>query len=277
MKYPIIKEELLRDVAVVIPVYNESGNIVNLVSALEKSLKTPFFILFVDGKSEDKTLAEIYRMHDLYGNVYCIEQDSKDGLGNAYRTAFEFLRSSCVKYVVTIDGDMSHDPVVIEKMLREAKNADLVIGSRFADGGKIIGGNPLRKCISLVASVVVGAFLKPGVRDVTSSYRCYGINTLNYILDNLKVCAKGYSYTIEYIHIASFGGFKIKEVPIVFNARKYGKSKMGFTEIFGGIITLIKLVNTDYHRYASLPSPTASVTDAVGDGKEGGSSKTIDI
>ncbi len=217
----------MNNTLVVIPTYNE---IENIEIILEKTftLDLSLDILIVDDNSPDKTYAKVQELIDsnIYnGQLNLVIRQNKEGLGKAYIEGFKWALAREYKYIIEMDADLSHDPKYLVSFLENIKNYDLVIGSRYVEGGGVLNWSPLRKLISSGGSLYSRVILGIDLRDVTGGFKCFRREVLEAInLDEL--ITTGYAFQIEMNYRASIMGFRVKEVPIIFEDRVAGKSKM---------------------------------------------------
>lgn len=234
-----------RYVCIIIPVLNESKTINGLVESIIKNpnLSQTYTIIIDDG-STDGTLEIIQDLDKKYQNVSIIERGYKKGLGTAIRDGFNQALNlkKIPDLVVTMDGDLAHDPNQLRNLTKECKRDSITVGSRYIKGGEIYGWSLNRKTLSWGANLITKVLLNIPVKDVTSGYRCYGIYALKEIFPNLT--SEGYEIQVEILFIAQHLGYKINETPIEFRNRIEGKSKLNSKEIWGffkKLITLFKL------------------------------------
>lgn len=212
-------------VAVVLPTYNEAENIDRLLREL-RSIVPEARLLVVDDASPDGTgrLAEACAAE--LGSIDVVHRAVKDGLGNAYRFAFERVIGEGSDVVVTMDSDFSHDPQVIPRMLDAIKSgSDVVVGSRYVPGGGTRDWPLHRRLLSSWGNVYTGWILGVGVRDCTSGFRAYRASALAAIHPE-TTRADGYAFLTELMVRSVRQGARVVEVPIVFVDRRYGTSKM---------------------------------------------------
>ncbi len=213
------------------------------------SLHVPFDILIVDDGSPDGTAVIVKGlMKEFPAQLFIEERKGKMGLGTAYIHGFKWALQRSYEYVFEMDADFSHSPDDLVR-LREAcvNGADVAIGSRYVDGGKIDNWPLDRKLMSYFASLYVRSVLWIGIHDPTAGFKCYRKKVLMTIaLDKMKFV--GYAFQIEMKYTARRLGFQVTEVPITFTDRKEGQSKMSsgiFKEAFVGVISMrFKKVNT---------------------------------
>ena len=211
---------------IIIPTYNERQNIEPLFETIF-TVSNDVHILVVDDNSPDKTyelVAELQQSRYM-DKVFLIRRAGKLGLGTAYVAGFKWALSHGYDYIMEMDADFSHDPVYINDFLREIKNADLVIGSRYVPGGGVVNWDVGRKLISRGGSLYSRTILGLPLHDITGGYKCFRREVLESInLDSIK--SNGYSFQVEMNYRTYLKGFRIKEVPIIFEDRRVGQSKM---------------------------------------------------
>jgi dolichol-phosphate mannosyltransferase len=227
----------LQTVSVLVPTYMEKNNIADLIESVNKNLLGNIFeVVVIDDNSPDGTANEVRRLTKDFANIKLIVRPGKMGLGSAYRDGFSV---SSYKYIVEMDADMSHNPQEITKLLQSLNQNDIVIGSRYIQGGNIVGWSWRRKLISWSANHFARTVLRLKPKDVTSGFRVYSKGAFEKIITQSKL--NSYAFQIEVLYLASKFGFKVKEVPITFSERKEGKSKLGTKEIFGFAKAMISL------------------------------------
>jgi dolichol-phosphate mannosyltransferase len=219
---------------VIIPTYNEAENIDELIGRLVRVFEEnniDYHILVIDDNSPDGT-ADIVRGW-MQGNdrIHLIVREGKQGLGSAVLTGirYAFEKDPNVEFFVTMDADLSHRPEDLPGMLRLAREADVVQGSRYVEGGRIIGWGFHRKLISSVANMLIRLLYHTGLRDNTSNYRVYNRRAAKLLLKYAG--GKSYEWAIESILIPTAAGLRLVEAPITFINRMRGKSKLGFKDI----------------------------------------------
>lgn len=225
---------------VVLPTYNERENLERMVALLRQLPEAPSIIV-VDDASPDGTgeLADALAARD--SRIRVLHRPGKAGLGTAYLAGFALALEAGHQLILTMDCDFSHHPRYVPQLLRRAEEgADLVIGSRYVPGGGTPDFPLSRKILSgsanLVAHVVAG--LK--ARDTTAGFRCYHRRVLE-TLPLGKIRSNGYSFLVEMLFLIQNAGFRIEEVPIVFEDRKAGKSKISRQEIYKAIHVILRL------------------------------------
>jgi dolichol-phosphate mannosyltransferase len=209
---------------VIIPTYNESENIEKIVPLVME--KDPsIHVLIVDDNSPDGTGRIADEMAKKDGRVSVIHREKKSGLGTAYIAGFKFALEKGYDLIFEMDCDFSHDPKYLPHFLKAIQEADLVLGSRYVDGVNVINWPMSRLLLSYYANVYSRLVTGLPVKDATSGFKCFRREVLEAI-DFDRVKSNGYSFQIEMSFRAWKKGFKIKEIPIVFEDRKVGQSKM---------------------------------------------------
>ncbi|WP_205447392.1 polyprenol monophosphomannose synthase, partial [Candidatus Frankia alpina] len=208
----------------VIPTFNESGSIAQVIFGL-RTADTAIDILVVDDGSTDGTLDIIKSVMAADARVHLLSRISKQCLGASYRAGFDWGITRGYQLLVEIDGDLSRDPRDLPRMLKAAPKADLVIGSRYIKGGSTAGWSPLRKLISRTGNRYVQRVLRLPVADATAGYRVFHHHVLR-ALPVSALTSTGYCFQVETAYLSWIHGFRIQEVPIVFREREAGQSKM---------------------------------------------------
>ena len=227
---------------IVIPTYNEIENIEVILKKVF-SLDLGVDILIVDDNSPDKTYAKVQELIDAntYANqLNLVIRQNKEGLGKAYIEGFKWCLARDYAFIIEMDADLSHDPKYLPSFIENIKEYDLVIGSRYVKGGGVVNWSPLRKFISFGGSTYARTILGISIKDVTGGFKCFRREVLEAIdLDN--IISAGYAFQIEMNYRTILKGFKVKEVPIIFEDRVAGKSKMSkkiFIEALLNVVTL---------------------------------------
>ena len=219
----------MRASLVVIPTYNESESITQILSAL-KPLDCD--VLVIDDGSPDGT-AQIVR--DL--SVEVIERSGKLGLGNAYRTGFSVGLDRGYTYIIQMDADGSHQVSDLEKMMDWIDSADLLIGSRWIKDGGIANWSKFRQYLSKSANIYANLLLSLGVKDATAGFRIYSSAILKK-MEISTIRSEGYCFQIEMTRRAIARGGSVAEVPITFIERAHGVSKMSFTIALEAVVRI---------------------------------------
>jgi dolichol-phosphate mannosyltransferase len=214
---------------VVMPTYNEATNIDRIVRATDETLERlvpgGYRILVVDDQSPDGTGAIADALAEELGPVEVLHRAAKTGLGHAYLAGFQHALAGGAELVFEMDADFSHDPRYLGPMLEAVEDADLVLGSRYVDGGGVRDWGLLRKLISQGGGRYARTILGVDVHDLTGGFKCIRREVLEAI-DLPSVRAEGYVFQIEVTYRAVLAGFRVREVPIVFTDRTDGASKM---------------------------------------------------
>ena len=223
-----------------IPTYNEKENIGNLINEILKLKIKNLHIVVADDNSPDGTWKIVQQISKNKKNVHLLLRKTNRGRGLGGRDGFIYCLKHGADVVVEMDADMSHNPKYIPLMLKELKNADLIIGSRRVKGGKDIGRNWFRKFVTLGANFYITIMLGIKVKDCNSGYRCFKRKVLEKINLN-SIQSKGPAIVQEILFKAHLKGFKIKEIPITFINRTRGKSKLGIKQLIAGYFMVTKL------------------------------------
>jgi len=214
---------------VVIPTYNEAANIEGIVRAaaaeLERVAPSGYRILIVDDNSPDGTGAIADRLAETQPHIEVLHRATKTGLGHAYLAGFARALSGDAEIVIEMDADFSHDPRYLGPLLEAATTADLVLGSRYVEGGGVEDWGLLRRLISRGGCFYARTILGVHVHDLTGGFKCIHRRVLEAIqLETIR--AEGYVFQIEVTYRALLAGFRVTEIPIVFRDRSVGTSKM---------------------------------------------------
>lgn len=210
---------------VVIPTYDEAGNVEAIAEAVEERLRSGDRILFVDDGSPDGTGEILDRMAASSETVEVLHRPVKDGLGGALVAGFERALANGAELVVQMDSDFSHDPASLPDLIAAAGSADLVIGSRYIEGGGVEDWGAFRRVLSRGGSLYSATVLVLPQRDLTGGFKCWRAGALRAI-DLDAVGSAGYSFQVELTWRAVQAGLTVVEVPILFRERTEGRSKM---------------------------------------------------
>jgi dolichol-phosphate mannosyltransferase len=206
---------------VLIPTYNERQTVPRLLGGILSNagrVEGALNILVLDDNSPDGTAAVV---EEASRRDPCIEvrrRPGKAGLGAAYQDGFRFALSRRFDRIVTMDGDLSHDPAAIPELIAECADCDLVIGSRYVPGGQAPGLSRFRQLVSTTANRLWGWTARGRIRDLTSGFRCYRADSLATVLQQGAV-STGYASLTELALRFLQRGLRVKEVPIVFGRR----------------------------------------------------------
>ncbi len=238
-------ERGLRMLSFVVPTYNERQNLPRLVEALAKVVHEPYEIIVVDDDSPDGTAElalDLAKQHP----IRLIHRPAKGGLGSAYRDGFA---ASSGDLVFEMDADLSHDPRYVPALAEAiAEGAAVAVGSRYVEGGRVVGWTTYRRLVSWTGNTLARTILGLRARDVTSGYRCFARAHAQIVQE---VESDGYAFQVEALYLAKQRGLLVAEVPIVFENRTVGKSKLGVSEFAKFLGTLLRLRT----RRAARPPP----------------------
>jgi dolichol-phosphate mannosyltransferase len=224
---------------IIIPTFNEIDNIERMIRTILGKYPEISLLIIEDG-SPDGTANVVKRLQGEYKSLNMIERKGKLGLGTAYVTGFKWALEKNFDYVFEMDCDFSHDPDAIPDLLRAATTHDLVIGSRYIDGIRIINWPFKRLLLSYGASIYTRFITGIPVFDTTGGFKCFTKKAL-IALDLDKIISNGYSFQLELNYKVWAKGLKIKEVPIIFYERRDGQSKMNGGIIFEAVFAVFRL------------------------------------
>ncbi|HET7755091.1 MAG TPA: polyprenol monophosphomannose synthase [Anaeromyxobacteraceae bacterium] len=208
---------------VCLPTYDEAENIRPMIAAILAA--APVEILVIDDNSPDGTGRIADEIAAGEPRVHVLHRKGKEGLGKAYLAGFGWALGREYDLVLEMDADFSHNPRYLPAMLEAARGADLVLGSRYVPGGGTVNWGVGRKVLSRGGSMYARTILGLGVRDLTGGFKCFRRAVLEAIdLDTVE--CSGYAFQIELTYRAHRRGFRIAEIPIVFEDRRVGASKM---------------------------------------------------
>lgn len=211
-------------VTVVVPTFNEAGNIERLVGAVRA---TGAAVLVVDDGSPDGTGAIADRIAASDGGVSVLHRDEKSGLGAAYAAGFARALSDGASVICQMDADLSHDPGDLSRLVKAITEggADLAIGSRYVPEGETVGWAFHRRLLSRGGNRYAAWMLRIPVRDATAGFRAWKADSLR-IVDPASCASTGYGFQVEMVWRATRRGLTVVELPVVFKERQHGTSKM---------------------------------------------------
>jgi len=229
-------------VTVCLPTYNERENLERMLRALREVLPDDGGVLVIDDGSPDGTGELADRLAGEIANVSVLHRERKEGLGPAYIAGFRHALADGAELVLEMDCDFSHDPKDVPRLIAAAADADLVLGSRYLEGGGVRNWGRLRRFISAGGSTYARIILGTRVRDLTGGFKCYRRAVLETIaLD--RISSRGYAFQIETTYRVVRAGFRVVEVPISFVDREEGNSKMSRAIVLEAVwkVPLIRL------------------------------------
>jgi dolichol-phosphate mannosyltransferase len=218
---------------VVLPTFNEAENVERIaseiVAVLQQSAPSGFRVLIVDDDSPDGTGQIADRMAADHSAIEVLHRNERQGLGRAYIAGFRHALARGAGYVLEIDADGSHDPRDLARLLAAVRDgdADLALGSRYIDGGRITAWSIPRRLTSRGGCWYARTVLGLDVRDLTGGFKCFAAPVLEAI-DLQSVRCSGYAFQVELTHRALCAGFRVEEIPITFHDREHGTSKMSW-------------------------------------------------
>ena len=224
---------------VIIPTYNEINNLHKLLPYILNSYPE-LHVLIVDDNSPDGTAKYVEELGRSDQRVRVLKRESKMGLGTAYVAGFKYMLSNGYDAAIQMDADYSHDPIEIKNFLEKIKSYDLIIGSRYINGVRVINWPIGRLLLSYFANLYTRVVTGMPVKDATGGFKCFKRQVLESInLDKIK--SNGYSFQIEMNYKAWKNNFKLIEIPITFMDRVHGTSKMSKKIVYEAVFMVWKL------------------------------------
>lgn len=224
---------------VIIPTYDEKEN-VEAISTAILTVVPDINILFVDANSPDGTGQILDALAARDPRIIVRHQPGKSGLGRAYIEGFQWALERPYEFIFEMDADFSHNPAEIPNFLKAAEQADLVLGSRYINGIRITNWPLSRLLLSMGGALYVRLITGLPILDPTGGFKCFRRRVLESI-DLTRVKSNGYSFQIEMTHSAWTLGFRIVEIPITFEDRRSGYSKMS-KKIFREALRMVWLL-----------------------------------
>ncbi len=240
--------------AIVIPTYNESENIVRLVTEI-LALPVGAHVVVVDDNSPDGTGALVAELAAREPRVHAVHRPAKLGLGTAHIAGIRFAAGLGLDPIGTMDADFSHHPRYIPDLLAGLDEADVVIGSRYVPGGGTKDFKFHRRMLSRGANAFARGMLGLTAADCTAGFRVYRRHTLDTI-DLDAIFSNGYSFLIEILFLVQAAGWKVGESPILFEDRREGISKISRREIAKAVYTVLRLFAQRGRVQAGTPRPS---------------------
>ena len=239
----------MRKFIIVIPTFNESDNLPKITQALFDLAIPQMEILIVDDDSPDGTgmiADQLAEKH--HGRFHVIHRKGKLGLGTAYIEGFKWALNYGADYIIQMDADFSHSPIYIPEFLTKIKDCDIVVGSRYVKGGSVDKRWSIwRWFLSWWAnSIWVRLILWTKTKDATAGFKCWQSSALKEIgLDRIK--SNGYIFQVEMCYVAEHLGMNILEIPIYFEDRRIGQSKMNMRVKFEAATRVFEIRNRHKH------------------------------
>jgi dolichol-phosphate mannosyltransferase len=214
----------MNQTVVIVPTYNERDNLPRMAAKL-LSLPAALDVLVVDDNSPDGTGKIADELAAKHPQIHVLHRSEKNGLGRAYIAGFKWALEKKYEYIFEMDCDFSHDPEEIPNFLKKVENADLVLGSRYDGGVRVINWPLKRLLLSRFAGIYVWLITGMPFTDPTGGFKCFRRRALEFLkLDGVH--SNGYSFQIELTHRLWRDGFKVVETPIIFTERVEGSSKL---------------------------------------------------
>lgn len=250
----------MRDSLVIIPTYNEKENALAIAAAVLR--EAPWAdLLFVDDNSPDGTGQLLDGLAESEPRVHVLHRAGKEGLGRAYIAGFQWALARAYEFIFEMDADFSHNPADLPRLRAAADQADLVLGTRYKDGIRVVNWPLHRLILSKGAALYVRFITGMPMTDPTGGFKCYRRSVLETIdLPNIK--SNGYSFQVEMSHTAWMLGFHIDEVPITFEERRQGASKMSGTIVKEALFMVGQLLARNGFKRRPPPPHTRSMRKA---------------
>lgn len=234
---------------VVLPTYDEAENLAAIVAAIvpvmrEAAGRDGFRVLVVDDNSPDGTgrIADV--LAGKAPELQVLHRAAREGLGPAYLAGFATALAGGATHVIEMDADFSHEPHDLPRLLEAAQDADLVLGSRYVEGGVVADWGMARRLISRGGSAYARRILGLEIRDLTGGFKCFRREVLEGI-DLPTVRSHGYAFQVELTYRAVRAGFRVREIPIVFRDRRLGRSKMSWRIAAEAMLLVPRLRRSD--------------------------------
>lgn len=219
---------------IVVPTYNERENVAALIPHL-MNVAPNADVMLIDDNSPDGTADHAEQLFAVYSRFSVLRRRSDRGYGRSLLEGYRVAVDRGYARLVQLDADFSHDPVIVPLLIEATLRADVVIGSRYCDGGGIANWPLRRRLLSRFANQYVRTITGLKVRDSTSGFRCYTRRALQVLLE-MPTAAEGYAFLVETTFRAQRAGLRIAEVPITFVDRREGQSKMSRKIIFESVL-----------------------------------------
>ncbi len=251
---------------IVIPTFNEAGNVVNVVERLLTSLLDhDMRMLIVDDGSPDGTGEIAEQLAARHEQVCVLHRASKAGIGAAYLHGFRTALAAGASRIVQMDADLSHRPEDVPALIEASRQSDVVLGSRYVAGGSTPDWSLRRRIISRGGCAYARSVLGLGIRDLTGGFKCWNRHAIEAV-DFDGVLGKGYVFQIEMTYRALAAGMQVQEVPITFCERMSGDSKMRGSIVVEAMLRVPELRRSVPRSHGARHSSDLSLAPAVTDG-----------
>jgi len=218
--------------SIVIPAYNEEGNIANVINRIEESLDLEYELIVVNDHSQDRTRQKVEELALRYNNIKLIDNDLPRGFANAMKAGFASART---EVVIPVMGDLCDDLVTIKKMFAKINEGyDIVCGSRYIKGGARINGSKIKGLFSYFAGWSLQILLGLPTHDIANAFKMYRKK----VIDSIDIHSRGFEISMEIPLKAYDQGFKITEVPTVWRERTKGKSSFSILKLLPDYLKL---------------------------------------
>ena len=221
---------------IIIPTYDERENIERLVNGLLEAFDSKSMncnIVIVDDNSPDGTANAVRALRDFQKSVFLVVRPAKMGLGSAYEEGYrQAIKSLSPDCIIQMDADLSHPPKLAPDLAKAVEEGfDIAMGSRYTKGGGTRAWSLGRRLTSMGANLLIRTLLRTGLHDNTSGYRAMRVEVVKAILEH-DLRSRGYGYNVETIYIYHKLKMRVKEIPLVYESREKGKTKLSMLEIF---------------------------------------------
>lgn len=219
---------------IVVPTYNERENVGALIAQLLQVVSEADVII-VDDNSPDGTASHVQQIFGANSRVSVFSRTGSRSFGGSLLDGYRIAVERKYPRMVQLDADFSHDPKMIPAMIEATREGDLVIGSRYCDGGRVVNWPWPRRLLSRFANRYASLITGLDVRDSTAGFRCWTRRALQCLLER-GVASDGYAFQVEAAFRTQRAGLRVVEVPITFTDRRAGQSKMTGRVILEGIL-----------------------------------------
>lgn len=229
----------LRAIAIV-PTYNEAGNVKRLITEV-LAQGSDVGIIIADDDSPDGTWKIVEEFSKKDPRVHLLRRIGVRGRGTASLAAYKYALGLGVEFIIELDADLSHNPSYIRRFLKEMDSCDVLVGSRLVKGGGETGRGPMRRVLTQLANFYIRMILKLPYRDTTSGYKVMRRSVVEEALNRAGYVSTGPSMLQEVSYIAYKKGFRFKEVPIIFEDRRVGRSSLDFKTLVQSLMNVPKI------------------------------------